>query len=314
MDRLRAIEVFVRVAELGSFAAAADELGMSRNMASRHVADLEAHLGARLVNRTTRSVSLSTIGASYLETARDVLAQLEAADRAAGLQRLAPHGRLALSVPMSFGVHHIAPHLPDFTRANPDVIVDLSLNDRLVDLVEEGFDVAIRISRLADSSLIARRIADVEIVCVASPNYLAASGTPDTPNDLAGHKVLAYSLASDAGTWRMSHADGRQASVRVNPAAFANNGDAIQAMALAGAGLALQPDFLCHADLAAGRLVRVLPGWTAGQLGVHALYPGRLYVPLKVRSFIDWIANLYRPIPPWRLLTEKKLGKSVSKP
>ncbi len=311
MNRLRAIEVFVAVAEKGSFAAAADELGMSRNMASRHVAELEAHLGARLLNRTTRSVSLSTIGASYLETARDVLVQLEAADRAAGLQRLAPRGRLALSAPMSFGVHHIAPHLPDFTRANPDVTVDLSLNDRLVDLVEEGFDVAIRISQLADSSLIARRIADVEMLCVASPGYLAASGTPDTPGDLAGHRVLTYSLANDGGIWRLKHADGRQASVRVTAAAFANNGDAIQAMALASAGIALQPDFLCHADLVAGRMVRVLPGWTAGRLGVHALYPGRLYVPLKVRSFIDWIVGLYRPTPPWRQFTEKKLGKSV---
>ncbi len=313
MDRLRAIEVFVAVAEQGSFAAAADQLGMSRNMASRHVAGLEAHLGARLLNRTTRSVSLSTIGAGYLETARDVLARLEAADRAAGLQRLKPHGRLALSVPMSFGVRHVAPHLPAFIRASPDVTVDLSLNDRLVDLVEEGFDVAIRIARLTDSSLIARRIADVELICVASPDYLAEHGTPVRPEDLTGHRCLAYTLGSEGNVWRLQDIADRQAAVRIEPSVMASNGDAIEAMAVAGAGIALQPDFICNSSLSSGKLVRVLPGWSGGTLGVHALYPGKLYVPLKVRSFIDWIAALYRPEPPWRQFTEKKLGKSASK-
>ena len=300
MDRLRAIEVFVAVAELGNFAAAAEQLGMSRNMASRHIADLEAHLGARLLNRTTRSVSLSTIGASYLETARDVLSRLEAADRAAGLQRLAPHGRLSLSVPMSFGIHHVAPHLHKFTGANSEVTVDLSLNDRLVDLVEEGFDVAIRIARLTDSSLIARRIADVEVVCVASPQYLHAHGTPTRPEAIAGHRCLGYSLGSEGNVWRLTSRDGSSVAARVEPVMTANNGDAIEAMALSGAGIALQPNFLCHRHLASGELVRVLPEWTGGVLGVHALYPGKLYVPLKVRSFIDWIAALYRPQPPWR--------------
>ena len=300
MDRLRAIEVFVAVADLGSFAAAADHLGISRNMASRHVADLEAHLGARLLNRTTRSVSLSSIGASYLHTARDVLVQLEEADRAAGLQRLAPHGRLALSAPMSFGVRHVAPHLHTFTRANPEVTVELSLNDRLVDLVEEGFDVAIRIARLADSSLISRRIADVSLVCVASPGYLAENGTPALPEDLARHRTIGYSLDSDPGQWRLESSAGQARTVRVEQHVVANNGDAIEAMAVSGAGLALQPDFICHESLASGRLVRVLPGWSGGTIGVHALYPGKLYVPLKVRSFIDWLASFYRSDPPWR--------------
>jgi DNA-binding transcriptional LysR family regulator len=312
MDRLRALEVFVAVAELGSFAAAADQLGMSRNMASRHVADLEAHLGARLLNRTTRSVSLSSIGASYLETARDVLVRLEEADRAAGLQRLAPHGRLSLSAPMSFGVRHVAPHLHTFTRANPEVTVDLSLNDRLVDLVEEGFDVAIRIARLADSSLISRRIADVHLVCVASPGYLSEHGTPSLPQDLARHRTIGYSLDTDPGQWRLENASGGQVAVRVQQHITANNGDAIEAMAQSGAGVALQPDFICHESLASGRLVQVLPGWSGGTIGVHALYPGKLYVPLKVRSFIDWLAAFYKTDPPWRQSGQKKLGKSVS--
>jgi DNA-binding transcriptional LysR family regulator len=314
MDRLRAIEVFVAVADLGSFAAAAGQLGMSRNMASRHVADLEAHLGARLLNRTTRSVSLSSIGASYLETARNVLVQLEEADRAAGLQRLAPHGRLSLSAPMSFGVRHVAPHLHSFTSANPEVTLDLSLNDRLVDLVEEGFDVAIRIARLADSSLISRRIADVSLVCVASPGYLAGHGTPSSPEDLARHRTIGYSLDADPGQWRLETGAGQTKTVRVGQHVVANNGDAIEAVAVSGAGLALQPDFICHESLASGRLVQVLPGWSGGTIGVYALYPGKLYVPLKVRSFIDWLAGLYRPTPPWHQAGQKKLGKSVSKP
>lgn len=300
MDRLRALEVFVRVCELGSFAAAADKLGMSRNMASRHVADLEAHLGARLLNRTTRSVSVSSVGTAYLETARDVLSRLDEADRAAGLQRLKPHGRLAVSAPMSFGVRHVAPYLPAFTRANPEVMVNLSLNDRLVDLVEEGFDVAIRISRMADSSLVSRRIADVDIICVASPAYLEQYGTPVAPDDLVRHQCLSYTLGSDASVWPLRRAGGPVQPVRITAHASANNGDALEAMAVAGAGIALQPSFISHENLSTGKLVRVLPGWTGEPLGAYAIYPARTHMALKVRSFIDWLAELYRPDPPWR--------------
>ena len=300
MDRLRAIEVFVTVIDQGSFAAAADFLNMSRNMASRHVADLEAFLGVRLLNRTTRSLSLTGTGLIYLERARLILAQLDEADRMAGLQTSTPQGRLVLSAPMSFGVRHIAPHLAQFTSANPDVSVDMTLNDRLVDLVEEGFDVAIRITaRMADSNLIARRIAGTEEIMCASPDYIARHGMPETPKSLVDHRCLGYSLGPDGGRWTLRDSAGATEQVRVSPAVWANSGDAIEEIAISGGGITLQPDFIAYSDIASGRLVRVLPAWSGGTLGIYALSASRLYEPLKVRSFLDWIANLYRPRPPW---------------
>jgi len=300
MDRLRAIEVFVSVVGQGSFAAAADVLGLSRNMASRHVADLEAYLGVRLLNRTTRSLSLTSTGAVYLERARQVLAQLDEANRIAGLQTLTPQGRLAVSAPMSFGVRHIAPYLRQFNTSNPDVSVDMTLNDRLVDLVEEGFDVAIRITgQMADSNLIARRIASVEVIMCASPDYIASNGSPETPRSLVDHRCLGYTLGPDGNLWTLRNNAGAVEQVRISPAVSANSGDAIEEMAMSGGGIALQPDFIANADIASGRLVRVLPGWSVGTLGVYALSASKLYEPLKVRSFMDWIADLYRPKPPW---------------
>ena len=305
MDQLRAIEVFASVVEQGSFAAAAEVLGLSRNMASRHVADLEAHLGVRLLNRTTRSLSLTSTGAVYLEQARSILAQLDEADRIAGLQTSTPRGRRKLSVPMSFGVRHIAPYLERFTSANPDVNVDMALNDRMVDLMEEGFDVAIRItSEMADSNLIARRIAGAgEIIC-ASPDYIARHGEPVTPASLVDHRCLGYSNSPEPGVWTVRNETGVTERVRVSPAVWANSGDAIQEIALVGGGIAIQPDFIANPDIATGRLVRVLPGWSGTELGIYALRASRMYEPLKVRSFLDWIAGLYRPRPPWGLETD----------
>ena len=300
MDRLRAIEVFVTIVDQGSFAAAAEVLGLSRNMASRHVADLEAYLGARLLNRTTRSLSLTSTGTVYIERARQILAQLDEADRIAGLQTLTPQGRLALSAPMSFGVRHVAPYLRQYTSANPNVAVDISLNDRTVDLVEEGFDVAIRITgKLADSNLIARRIAGVEVILCASPDYIASHGNPETPGALIDHRCLGYTFGHEGNVWSLRDGKGALEQVRISPAVSANSGDAIEEIAMAGGGLALQPDFIANRDIASGKLVRVLPDWSGGVLGIYALCAGKLYEPLKVRSFMDWIAELYRPKPPW---------------
>ncbi len=307
MDRLRAIEVFVEVVDQGSFAAAAAALDLSRNMASRHVADLEAYLGVRLLNRTTRSLSLTSTGAVYLERARQILVQLDEADRIAGLQTLTPQGRLAVSAPMSFGVRHLAPHLGQYTSKNPDVSVDMMLNDRLVDLVEEGFDVAIRITRqMADSNLIARRIASAEVIMCASPGYLARHGNPETPGTLVDHRCLGYSLGLENNLWTLRDRSGTLEQVRVSPAVWANSGDAIEEIALSGGGIALQPAFIANADIATGRLVRVLPEWSGGVLGIYALSASKLYEPLKVRSFMDWIADLYRPMPPWIVDNESK--------
>jgi DNA-binding transcriptional LysR family regulator len=304
LDRLLAIEVFVGVVDAGSFAAAAEALDISRNMASRHVADLEAYLGARLLNRTTRSLSLTSTGAAYLERARDILSALDEADRDAGLQTLTPHGRLLLSAPMSFGIRHIAPYLGQYTSANPQVSIDMQLNDRNVDLVEEGFDLAIRITRqMADSTLIARRIATMNLIACASPGYVARHGRPETPQGLNQHRCLGYSLGSEGNSWLLTRSEGAREQVRIAPQVSANNGDAVQALALSGEGVALQPEFIANADIETGAMVRVLPGWSGGELGVYVVSIDKRYEPLKVRSFIDWIAALYRPESPWMLKT-----------
>jgi DNA-binding transcriptional LysR family regulator len=299
MDRFLAMELFVAVVDQGSFAGAAEQLGVSRNMASRHVADLEAHLGTRLLNRTTRSVSLTSTGAEYLEQARDVLTRLYAAEASAGAEAHAPRGRLAVSAPMSFGVRQIAPYLPDFVAANPEVSVEINFNDRQVDLVEEGFDIAVRIADLPDSSLISKKVADVELVLCASPDYLAAHGTPEAPDDLGRHRLLGYSLATDPGVWRLAGSDGQKIRMKVDPVLACNSGDALAAIAAAGGGITLQPDFIVNPEISAGNLVRILPAWSGARLGVHVVHASRRFQPLKVRSFIEWITKIYRPRPPW---------------
>ena len=292
--------MFVAVAERGSFSAAAEALAVSRNMASRHVADLEAELGVRLLNRTTRRVSLTSTGAAYLDRARQVLADLAEADREASLQSQVPRGRLRVNAPMSFGIHHVAPTLAAYIERHPEVSVDLVLNDRIVDLVEEGYDLALRIGALADSSLVARQLGAVEMIACAAPAYLFRHGRPAHPRELADHRCLAYSYLQARDLWTFA-GPGGEATVKVAPRMWSNNGDAVAAAAVAGAGIIVQPDFIVRPALAAGRLERVLDGWHAATMPVHALYPRTRQVSLKVRTFIDHLLACYHPIPPWRV-------------
>ena len=299
MDRFQALSVFVAVVEKGSFSAAAKQLGLSRNMASRHVMALEDHLSARLFNRTTRSVSLTSLGAAYYERARQILAELAAADREASLQSLTPRGRLAVNAPVAFGTRHVAPGLKAYRERFPEVEVELTLNDRYVDLVEEGFDLAIRIGRLVDSSLIARRLGEIGISLCAAPDYLKAHGTPQSPADLARHDCLGYAYAANRNLWRFTGPEG-DVEVKVKPSLWSNNGDALTAAAIAGCGIVPQPDFLVRDALIDGRLERILEGHDMGRLGVHAVYPHSRQLSVRVRTFIDHLAGSFRP-PPWSL-------------
>jgi DNA-binding transcriptional LysR family regulator len=200
---------------------------------------------------------------------------------------------------MSFGVRQVAPYLPQYTVANPEVTIDMNLNDRIVDLVEEGFDVAIRIAKMADSSLISRKVAEVQLILCASPEYVATNGAPRMPEDLLGHRLLGYSLSSDADMWRLYDENGTPSPIRFKPAAITNSGDALSAIAAADGGIANQPDFIVNSEISAGRLIRILPEWRGETIGVHVLHASRQFQPLKVRSFIDWISKIYRPNPPW---------------
>jgi len=298
MDRLQAIEAFVRVVERRSFAAAARDLSSSRALVSKQIQLLETRLGVRLLNRTTRQVSLTEAGQAYYERCLRVLEEVAAADDAAAAQQHEPSGRLRINAPTSFGRLHLAGAVADFLSRHPAVEIDLTLEDRQVDLVAEGFDLAVRIARLPDSSLIARRLAPCRLVLCASPAYLAARGTPGSVAELAHHRCLIYAYGAQRNDWRLDGPDG-PASVRVGGHFRANNGDVIQELALAGQGIALQPTFMAGPELRRGALVQVLPGYEPPPLAIQAVYPHARLLPARVRAFLDFLAARYAQEPPW---------------
>ncbi len=289
MNQLTLVRTFTAVAEAGQFALAAERLGISRAMASKHVIDLEAHLGTRLLNRTTRRVSLTEPGAAYLERCRDILSALEEADREATAQALEPVGRLRVSAPMSFGYLRLAAQIAAFSKIYPRVSVDLVLNDRLVDLVEEGYDLAIRIGRLADSSLISRRIGSTRVVVCGSPDYFAQRGRPAAPDELARHDCLHYSYSN---VWSFALRDAPGAAP-VHGRIACNNGDALCRMAVMGLGLVALPDFIVAPFLESGALEQVLEEYAPGTIGVFVLHASHRHVPLKLRTMIDFLATAF---------------------
>lgn len=295
MDRLSVLQTFVAVAETGSFTAAAERLGLSRAMTSRHVQTLEDRLGVRLLQRTTRRVSPTEAGLGYLERARRLLVDFDEAETEVRGERAAPRGTLRVNAPVSFGRTHLARALPGFLLRHPDLAVEITVNDRVVDLIEEGYDVAIRIGRLGDSSLVARRLGTVISHLAASPAYLDRHGVPAGPEDLASHVCLGYAYSASAQS--LSHHDGRQATVRVEGGLYANNGDLLTEVAAGGAGIVIQPDFILGPYLADGRLVPVLPDWTRPDLGIYAVHHQSRHVAAKVRAFVDHLVESFRESP-----------------
>lgn len=291
MDRLAALEAFARVAETGSFSAAARALNLSKSLISRQVSALEAELGARLISRTTRSLTLTEAGRGYYEQVVRILAQMEEADLSVSQLQATPRGKLRVNAPMSFSLLRLAPALPDFLALFPEIDVDLVMNDRRVDLMEEGFDLAIRIGRLADSSLVARKLSPMQRFIVASPAYLAKRGTPKIPADLRHHDCLCYSNADTIDEWRFCEPDGRAMSVEVKGRVRANNGDLLRVAALKGLGFVDLPNFLVSGDIESGALVPVLQDFIRQDGGVYAVYPHARYLPPKIRVFIDFLAE-----------------------
>jgi DNA-binding transcriptional LysR family regulator len=299
MDRLAAIEAFARVAETGSFSAAARVMKLSKSLISRQVSALEAELGARLIARTTRSLTLTEAGRGYYDQVVRILAQMEEADLSVSQLQATPRGKLRVNAPMSFSLLQLAPALPDFLALYPEIDVDISMNDRRVDLMEEGFDLAIRIGRLADSSLIARKLGDMRRVVAGSPDYLKQRGVPATPADLRRHDCLCYSNADTVDEWRFTEADGRPISVEVKGRVRANNGDLLRLAALRGLGLIDLPSFLVTADVERGALVPVLEPFIRQEGGVYAVYPHARYLPPKIRVFVDFLAERWGGDADW---------------
>jgi DNA-binding transcriptional LysR family regulator len=300
LDRITGMQVFARVVALGSLSAAARALGISQTMATKHLAAIEDRLGVKLLHRTTRRMTLTEAGRHYLDAAERIIAEWEEAEAAASADRLEARGTLRVNVPVSFGIREIAPLLREFARSHPLVTVDLGLNDRVVDLIEEGWDMAVRIGRLTDSTMVVRKLAPCRTALCAAPSYLAEKGTPRRVSDLKDHNCLGYTLSRTLGSDRWSFGVDGAVTVAVSGNLQANNGDVLVAAAVAGQGLIYQPTFLVSSEIRAGRLVSVALDHPAIEVpGVFALYPADRRPPAKVRAFIDFLSQRFGSVPPW---------------
>ncbi|HEY0295086.1 MAG TPA: LysR substrate-binding domain-containing protein [Bordetella sp.] len=300
LDRMTGMQVFAKAAAMGSLSAAARQMAMSPAMAAKHLNALEDRLGARLFHRSTRKLSLTEAGQQYLDACGRLLPELEEVEAAIASQRAQATGLLRLNTPLSFGVRYIAPLLPAFCREHPGVVVDLGLNDRVVDLVEEGWDLTLRVGALKDSRLVARKLADSAMVVCAAPQYWARQGFPQTWAALSSHNCLSFSLSdlSRPDVWRYGRHGERRVAVRGN--LRANNGDALIAAAVAGLGVLYEPEFIVADALRGGLLASVQLDDEAADLGgIHLVRSADRMPPAKVRAMSDFLLEAFSPQPPW---------------
>jgi len=293
MDKYQEMRAFVGVVDSGSFVGAAEALGMSKPTVSRYVGDLEARLGIRLLHRTTRKLSLTEEGEVFHARCKEVLATVDEAEAEITSHRSEVAGQLKLSVPVTFGELHLAPLWGQFMARHPKVTLDVSLSDRTVDLVDEGFDAAVRIARLPASSLISRKLSSTRLVLCASPKYLKRHGVPRHPDELAAHAILNYSLLATGDNWEFDGPKGRVVA-KVSSRFRSNSGATCRAAALQHLGIILQPTFLVAEDLRSGALVELLPQYRSSEIGVYVVYPTRKHVPPKVRMLVEFLVAAFR--------------------
>ncbi len=298
VDIVACMRVFTAVVEAGSFAGAADKLDLSRGMATRYVAQLEEHLGVRLLNRTTRKLSLTEAGNDYNQRANQVLIMIAEAENSVARGVSVPRGILRVSSSNAFGARHLGSAITEYLQQYPGVQVDVTLNDRVVDLIEEGFDLAIRVASRIDDGLVARKLARARLVASASPGYLKKYGVPRVPEDLVQHHCLTYAYVSSPNEWRFRR-NGVERRIVVSGGLRANSGDILRNAAAEDLGVTLQPDFQIFEALREGKLVRILSDWETDELGVFAVYPNRKFLPPKVRNFIDFLVKRFGPHPYW---------------
>jgi DNA-binding transcriptional LysR family regulator len=301
MDRLAAMEMFAKVVAEKSFSGAARQLGVSKSVVSKAVAELEDRLGAQLLNRTTRQMSLTEVGHAYHERCLSILESVDEVEQLVSDQARAPRGLLRIAAPVTFSIQHLGGPVSQFLAANPDMSVELSLNDRLVDIVEEGFDLAIRISRrLRDSNLIAVRLCSARTVTSASPAYLAKHGEPKHPRELLEHQCLRYSNMGPAQEWTFQDPDSKQPiQVAVSGRIITNNGEVLRSAAVSGEGIISGPVFLVADDLRSGRLKPILRGYAPSPFGIYAVYPPNRHVSAKVRRLVDHLKRVWGDSPDW---------------
>ena len=297
MDKVQEMSSFVAVVDAGSFVKAADATGLSKAAVSRHVGELEQRLGTRLLQRTTRRLFVTAEGVAFYSRCKELLVAIEEAESELSATGSEASGQIRVNAPLTFGVLHLAPLWGRFMDQNPRVSLDVTLADRVVDLIEEGYDVAVRISTMPSSTLVSRKLAATRLFLCASPAYLKQRGIPRHPQELSAHRVIAYSYLTTRDEWQFTGPQGA-ASVRVRACMHTNNGDTCRLAALDGQGIVLQPDFLVREDLRRGTLVELMPDYRAMELGIYAVYPSRKYLPLKIRRLVDFLAASLRE-PSW---------------
>ena len=299
MDRWVAIQVFAQVVESGGFTKAAERLDLSTSATSRHVADLESHLQTRLLNRTTRRVSLTESGRAFYERSVQLLADLEEAEQEASRAAVVPRGTIKLTTSVNFGVRHVAPAIAEFMLGHHEVRFDVSLADRIVDLVEEGFDLGIRVGGPGAENLVARKLGQTRLVPCASPAYLAAHGSPRTPEDLARHNCFTYEYVTPHNLWRFRDPSGAERAVRVEGSLHSNNGDLLAEAAAHGGGIVFEPAFIVGPDVRSGRLVPLLQEFVPLPVPIYAVYPSRKHLSAKVRLFVDFLVARFAAAQDW---------------
>lgn len=296
MDRLNGMTTFVEVVKMGSFTLAAEKLNLSRAQVSKTIMQLEAHLDTRLLNRTTRTISLNEIGQIYYERCLTILQDIDDIEGITRQQISKPKGSLRMSVPSSFGLLHLNEAIPEYIKQYPDVKIELSLADRFIDVIAEGFDLVIRIGELNDSGLIARKVAPCRRVFCATPEYLKQHGNPLVPRDLINHNCLIYTNENSADTWTITGPE-KTESVKITGPLCSDNGQILRDAALADLGIVIMPTFIVGDDIIRGDLQQILPGYYFPEISIYVVFPSRRYLSAKVRTFIDFLSDYFGETP-----------------
>ena len=305
MDRFENMGVFIRVVEAGSISGAADRLGVAKSAVSRRLKELEEHLGVELFHRTTRSMNLTDTGRAFYHQSVRILEDVLEAEHATSQAHGTLKGSLKIALPSTFGLMHMGPAINEFLQAHPEIEFDLDFNDREVDLIQEGFDLAIRIAKLPDSSLIARRLAPIQFVMCASPVYLERMGMPESPGHLREHQCLVYSLLRDYEYWYLTDSTGKEIRTKIHPYLKASTGEFLKDAAVEGLGIILLPSFIAYKEIERGALVPVLKDYNLPQIDAYAIYPQTRHLSQRVRAFVDFLVKRFEGTPYWDFCLKK---------
>jgi DNA-binding transcriptional LysR family regulator len=301
MDRFENMRTFIRVVETGSISGAADRLDVAKSAVSRRLKELEEHLGVELFHRTTRRMNLTDTGRAFYHQSVRILEDVLEAELATSQAHGTLKGSLKIALPSTFGLMHMGPAINEFLKEHPRIEFDLDFNDREVDLIQEGFDLAIRIANLPDSSLIARRLAPIQNVICASPSYIEEMGRPRTPDELKDHRCLVYSLLSDYEYWHLMDSSGKETRTKIHPYLKASTGEYLKEAAVAGMGVILVPSFIAYKEIESGALVPILEEYKPPRIDAYAIYPQTRHLSQRVRAFVDFLVKRFEGIPYWDL-------------